>query len=346
MANLPAKIASSIVAGMLAGTALTMPRDVATAAECLPEPGKDGTQGQHWYYRIEHGTKRHCWYLRGQDGKAAQVAPADESEPAPKAAAQTSANPPRSVEDAHAEYPIPQSRENMVARAWSGPARKCSRCCPAASRSARLRRLGALAISRKRHCAGGSLLGCSCGGCPRTDGSCAGRDDIGPRCRCAAADHRRRDRFEFRRGCDDRRKYSGRYAAGPPRCCRARGSCETVRFPADAVCRDRRSTGACRADGKHRLSARTPQGAAPGHLGTPCRPLGERRERPQAAVGPTGNRRGAGVASDSRTESHAERPRTAAPPEDRRDPGAARQARTAKRSVKALHHGGAPKNPT
>ncbi|HLG80170.1 MAG TPA: hypothetical protein VKY22_04080 [Bradyrhizobium sp.] len=115
MANLPAKIASSIVAGMLAGTALTMPRDVATAAECLPEPGKDGTQGQHWYYRIEHGTKRHCWYLRGQDGKAAQVAPADESEPAPKAAAQTSANPPRSVEDAHAEYPIPQSRENMVA---------------------------------------------------------------------------------------------------------------------------------------------------------------------------------------------------------------------------------------
>jgi hypothetical protein len=129
MANRTAKIASSIVAGMLAGTALNMPRDVANAAECLTEPGKDGTQGQHWYYRIEHGTKRHCWYLRGQtpqqqdaqrqdtkpDEKAAQSAPEDSSRQAPNTAAQNSQASPRSLEDARAEFPMPQSRTNAVA---------------------------------------------------------------------------------------------------------------------------------------------------------------------------------------------------------------------------------------
>ncbi len=114
MAYRTAKIASSIIAGVLAGASLMMPRDVANAAECLTEPGKDGTRGQHWYYRIEHGTKQHCWYLRGDDGKAVQTAPVDASQ-ASSAAAQTNENPPRSVEDAHAEYPIPQAPANTLA---------------------------------------------------------------------------------------------------------------------------------------------------------------------------------------------------------------------------------------
>jgi hypothetical protein len=115
MVSRTAKIAWSIVAGVLAGAPLIMPRDVANAAECLTEPGKDGTAGQHWYYRIEHGTKRHCWYLRGDDGKAVQTAPEDDSEPAPQATSQNSDNPPRSAEDARAEYPIPQARGNTIA---------------------------------------------------------------------------------------------------------------------------------------------------------------------------------------------------------------------------------------
>jgi hypothetical protein len=115
MASRTAKIASSIVAGILAGAPLIMPRDVANAAECLTEPGKDGTAGQHWYYRIEHGSKRHCWYLRGDDGKAVQTAPADDSEPATQATSQSSDNPPRSPEDARAEFPMPQARGNTVA---------------------------------------------------------------------------------------------------------------------------------------------------------------------------------------------------------------------------------------
>jgi hypothetical protein len=114
MANRTAKIASSIVAGVLAGAPLVMPRDVANAAECLTEPGKDGTRGQHWYYRIEHGTKRHCWYLRGDDGKAVQTAPAEDSQ-ASTAATPTDENPPRSVQDARAEYPMPRAGVNMPA---------------------------------------------------------------------------------------------------------------------------------------------------------------------------------------------------------------------------------------
>ena len=121
MANRTAKIASSIVAGVLAGAPLFMPRDIANAAECLTEPGKDGTRGQHWYYRIEHGTKRHCWYLRGDDGKAVQTEPADESQAA-SAATKMNEEPPHSVQDARAEYPMPQVGANMQAAPVLGTA--------------------------------------------------------------------------------------------------------------------------------------------------------------------------------------------------------------------------------
>ena len=121
MASRTAIVASSIVAGVLAGTPVTMPRDTANAAECLTEPGKDLTQGQHWYYRIEHGTQRHCWYLRDPDGKAVDAAPADGSEQAPKAAPPKSDNPSRALEDARAEYPMPQPSGSAVAAPAPGP---------------------------------------------------------------------------------------------------------------------------------------------------------------------------------------------------------------------------------
>jgi len=122
MASRTAKVASSIVAGILAGAPLFMPRDAANAAECLTEPGKDAAQGQHWYYRIEHGTKRHCWYTREGGGKVSQAAPSDDSPQAPQAAGQKSENPPRSVEDARAEYPMPQAGGNTVTAPAPGPA--------------------------------------------------------------------------------------------------------------------------------------------------------------------------------------------------------------------------------
>jgi hypothetical protein len=123
MASRTAKIASSIVAGVLAGVPLAAPRNAANAAECLTEPGKDGTHGQHWYYRIEHGTKRHCWYLRDGDGKAVQTGSesADDSTETPKAAAENNENPSRSVEDARAEYPMPRGSGNTVAVPATAP---------------------------------------------------------------------------------------------------------------------------------------------------------------------------------------------------------------------------------
>src|ERR1700741_2185115 len=114
MASRTAKIASSIIAGILAGAPLTAPRSSANAAECITEPGKDGTLGQHWHYRIEHGTKRHCWYLRDENGRAVEGAPSDDSAQAPNTATQKSENP-RPLEDARSEYPMPQVRDNTVA---------------------------------------------------------------------------------------------------------------------------------------------------------------------------------------------------------------------------------------
>lgn len=111
MASRTAKIASSIVAGILAGAPLTVPRDAAKAAECLTEPRQDAPRGQHWYFRTEQATKRHCWYLREEGGKVSHAAPSDDSVQAPKVAAQTSENSPGSLEDARAEYPMPQARE-------------------------------------------------------------------------------------------------------------------------------------------------------------------------------------------------------------------------------------------
>lgn len=120
MASRTAKLASSLVAGVLAGTLLTAPRSAANAAECLTGPGKSTPQGEHWYYRIEQGTKRHCWYTRGGAGKVAQAPASDDAAPAanePSKPAQGGDTVPHSLADAHAEYPMPQGRGNTVAAA-------------------------------------------------------------------------------------------------------------------------------------------------------------------------------------------------------------------------------------
>jgi hypothetical protein len=104
MSNRTAKSASAIVAGLLASAPLAMVSHSA-AAECLSAPGDQTPDGSHWYYRIEHPSERHCWYLRREDGKPAQLA----SPAAPPVAKQVSseAAPPiqRSVADARAELP-------------------------------------------------------------------------------------------------------------------------------------------------------------------------------------------------------------------------------------------------
>lgn len=135
MSNLQAKFASALVFGIIAGAAATiLPQSAARAADnCLTEPGKDA-QGKHWYFHIERGTGRHCWYQRGQDGKAARADTADA--PAEKQApGQTEAAASRSIANAHAEIapraPVPDDASAPAATAvpaaaaapsvWPGP---------------------------------------------------------------------------------------------------------------------------------------------------------------------------------------------------------------------------------
>ncbi|MBI3700714.1 MAG: hypothetical protein HY242_09770 [Afipia sp.] len=62
-----------------------------SASECLSGPKGVTPQGKHWYYRIEHPSKRHCWYL-GDEGRrtvqetaaAQQAEPSQPQKPPPK----------------------------------------------------------------------------------------------------------------------------------------------------------------------------------------------------------------------------------------------------------------------
>lgn len=75
---------------------------------CLAKPGATTPRGDHWYYRVEPGTKRHCWYLGKGRGKTAQETAAKPapSVPAPDKPALTSSPPPLrpSITNAHAEF--------------------------------------------------------------------------------------------------------------------------------------------------------------------------------------------------------------------------------------------------
>jgi hypothetical protein len=47
---------------------------VRAADECLASPKGTAPAGKHWYYRVDHKTKRHCWYVGALDRKAARRA--------------------------------------------------------------------------------------------------------------------------------------------------------------------------------------------------------------------------------------------------------------------------------
>lgn len=111
MPDRAAKLVSAIFVSALAGAALAaVTHNAARAADdCLAVPKDETPEGSHWYYRIERGTKRHCWYLRAEGEKLSQTA-----QPTPSATAMPAASiapPPmqRSVADAHAELPAQTS---------------------------------------------------------------------------------------------------------------------------------------------------------------------------------------------------------------------------------------------
>jgi hypothetical protein len=64
---------------------------------CNSKPGATAPAGSHWYYRINHADKRHCWYL---GGAGAHVSAHMAAAPAPIPAVTASA-----AESAQAEHP-------------------------------------------------------------------------------------------------------------------------------------------------------------------------------------------------------------------------------------------------
>ncbi len=55
---------------------------VRAADECMAKPGGLAPRGEHWYYRIDRGTKRQCWYLAPQAARAQRNATETLKQPA------------------------------------------------------------------------------------------------------------------------------------------------------------------------------------------------------------------------------------------------------------------------
>src|SRR5262245_11800658 len=56
-------LAAILVVVLLAG------RTSRAADDCITTPNAAPPQGNHWYYRIDRTTQRHCWYLRPESEK-------------------------------------------------------------------------------------------------------------------------------------------------------------------------------------------------------------------------------------------------------------------------------------
>jgi hypothetical protein len=101
MTNRIGNLARAILVGALASvTLLAATNGAALAADtCLSGPKGTAPNGSHWYYRIDHATKRNCWYVRAEGGKPAAAQNSSVSQASPQA--ETPLQP--SVADARAE---------------------------------------------------------------------------------------------------------------------------------------------------------------------------------------------------------------------------------------------------
>jgi hypothetical protein len=110
MTNLAVKFLSAASAGIVASAPIAMIplSTVGAAEECLATPKDETPTGKHWYYRIERGTNRHCWYLR-EEGETSSQAAAPARRAAPEVAPERGTKLARAAADARAELPLPQT---------------------------------------------------------------------------------------------------------------------------------------------------------------------------------------------------------------------------------------------
>jgi hypothetical protein len=120
MPNRTAKFASAIFASILASAPLTTISHGETVAadNCLSGPKGETPPGSHWYYRIEHSTKRHCWYLREEGDRLSQAAPLNISPPAKPLPPQAEPATQISVANARAELPAQTNRNTEPNTVW------------------------------------------------------------------------------------------------------------------------------------------------------------------------------------------------------------------------------------
>jgi hypothetical protein len=109
-----AKFVATIFASILAGIPLatTSRGQTVEADDCLASPKGDTPAGAHWYYRIEHGSKRHCWYLREEGGRASQASPQNILPAAKPPSPAANPVPQHSLADARAELPPQTNRDD------------------------------------------------------------------------------------------------------------------------------------------------------------------------------------------------------------------------------------------
>jgi hypothetical protein len=99
MPNRAAKLVLTILGSIIAG--LTVAQAAGPAKDCLAAPNGQPVQGSHWYYRIDHATNRHCWYVRAESQRPALAS----SQPVPPSG--TALQP--SVANARAEMPVAET---------------------------------------------------------------------------------------------------------------------------------------------------------------------------------------------------------------------------------------------
>jgi hypothetical protein len=75
MTNRMGNFGTAILVGALASVTLVVATNGAALAAdtCLSGPKGTAPKGSHWYYRIDHATKRNCWYVRAEGGQAASA---------------------------------------------------------------------------------------------------------------------------------------------------------------------------------------------------------------------------------------------------------------------------------
>ena len=112
MANRAVKLLSAILASIvLCVSAVTIPLGTTDAAEeCLTTPKNETPSGQHWYYRTERGTKRHCWFLQEEIEPSSRAATSTLARRAARGATRENETVvTRSTAGAHAELPMPKT---------------------------------------------------------------------------------------------------------------------------------------------------------------------------------------------------------------------------------------------